>query len=134
MKVTIDIDDKTWATLAEFADSRNVKVADLIRREVLAGIRRLVGARLPHQPRRVRTPKGQNPYAGRRVIEHPGERIRILALRDRHWTLHQIAEHMGYEGNAMIIAATLWDMGVDTRRDGTKSAAWRRGAKKENAS
>lgn len=132
MKITIDIDDKTWATLAEFADARGVKVAELVKREVFAGLRRIVGGRLPHQPRRIRTPKGSNPYAGRKVIEHPGERIRILALRDRHWTLKQIAEHLGYGSNTMIIAATLWDMGHPTYRDGTRSAAWRR-ERKETA-
>lgn len=132
MKVTIDIDDKVWAALADFADARNVRVADLVRREVHAGLRRLIGSRMPHQRRVIRTPNGENPYEGRRVIDDYAARKRIEGMFMLNVPVMEIAARMGYGRNGTLIAATLWDMGHDTRRR-PRSREWARNKDQESS-
>ena len=117
MKVQIDLPDRVWGRLALEADRREVKLADMVA-DAIKGLTRPEPA--PKRPRKPRTPSDpdRNPYADRQPLRGERERALILDLRARGWSLPEIAKRL--DVGAPRIGATLWDLGVGTKRINTK--------------
>lgn len=120
MRVQIDLPDRVWGALALVADERGVKVSELVADAIRA-------AGKPQQPRRRpktrRTPSDpdRNPYADREPLRAAKDRELVRDLRERGWSLPEIGKRLGVGGPT--IGATLWDMGISTRRATRKETA-----------
>jgi len=112
MRVSFDLPDALWWELAKRAEPAGKTVSELVGREVTASVKAILRPRA-RRPRR-RMVDDDNPYSARKPVTDEAKRAEIARLRELGWSLPAISQRTRVGVNE--VGATLWDMGISTRR------------------